>query len=201
VIVTKERVRSFESAAAFEAWLAKHHDSEPEVWLKVHKKGSGLASVTTAEALDVCLCWGWIDGLRKGLDEKSFLQRYTPRNPRGTWSKVNQDHVARLTEAGRMTPHGQREIDAAKRDGRWAAAYAPMRDATHENVPLDLRQAIAKNPRAQKLFVMLNGANLFSLTFRVNKLKTSEGRARQIDKLVKMLASGKTIQPMSRKKR
>ena len=168
---------------------------EPEVWVKVHKKSSGLASVTTAEALDVALCWGWIDGIRKGFDERSFLQRYCPRGPRSTWSQINRDHVARLTAAGRMTPHGQRQVDAAMADGRWDAAYAPIRSATKATVPSDLRAAIEANARARRTFQTLGRQNLFALAFRTNNMKTPAGRARKIAALVEMLARGETIVP------
>ena len=114
-------IKSFRTAAALEAWLARNHDRETELWIKVHKKDSGLASVTISEALDVMLCWGWIDGLRKSFDERSYLQRYTPRTKKSPWSDINKGHVARLTKAGRMCPPGQRQIDAAKADGRWDA--------------------------------------------------------------------------------
>src|SRR5687768_5689116 len=114
VIPDPRRSKTFASEAAFEAWLAAHHDREPEIWIKMHKKASGLPSVTPAQALEVVLCWGWIDGIRKGFDARSFLQRYTPRRPRSVWSQINREHVARLIAAGRMTPHGQRQIDAAK---------------------------------------------------------------------------------------
>src|SRR5688572_33413878 len=114
VVPDPRRIKTFADAAEFETWLAAHHDSEPEVWIKVHKKASGLASVTPAQALDVALCWGWIDGIRKRFDERSFLQRYTPRRLKSRWSQINREHVARLVAAGRMTAHGQRQIDAAK---------------------------------------------------------------------------------------
>ena len=155
VIPDPRRIKTFESEAAFEAWLAAHHDTEPEVWIKLHKKSSGLASVTVAQALDVVLCWGWIDGIRKGFDERSFLQRYTPRTRKSRWSQVNREHVARLVAAGRMTPHGQRQVDAAKADGRWDAAYAPMRATTVSTVPADLRTAIEANARAKRMFAAL----------------------------------------------
>jgi uncharacterized protein YdeI (YjbR/CyaY-like superfamily) len=149
--------------------------------------------VTTAQALDVALCWGWIDGLRKGFDERSFLQRYTPRRPRSPWSQINRDNVARLIAAGRMTPHGQRQIDAAKGDGRWDAAYAPIRAATAATLPADLRAAINRNPRAKKTFRTLNRFNLFALAFRTNAMKTPSGRARKIEALVAILARGEPI--------
>ena len=115
VIPDPRRIKSFRSASAFEAWMKANHAREPEIWVKIHKKDSGLPTVTAAEALDVALCWGWIDGLRKSFDERSFLQRYTPRRPRSLWSQINCDNVARLTAAGRMTPPGQRQVDAAWR--------------------------------------------------------------------------------------
>lgn len=196
VVPEPSRIQAFKTEAAFEKWLAAHHDKEPEIWLKVHKKGSGLASVTCAQALDICLCFGWIDAIRKGLDESSFLQRYVPRGKKSSWSQINRDHVARLSAAGRMTPHGQRQIDAAKADGRWDAAYAPMRSASVETVPADLRVAIEASPRAKRTFLKLDRANLFSLTYRVNALKTTAGRQRKIATLVEMLAKGETILPL-----
>jgi uncharacterized protein YdeI (YjbR/CyaY-like superfamily) len=168
---------------------------EPEVWIKVHKISSGLASVTPAQALDVALCWGWIDGIRKAFDERSFLQRYSPRGPRSTWSQINRGHVARLLAAGRMTPHGQRQVDAAKADGRWDAAYAPQRAMNVSTIPADLRAAIDASPRARKTFGTLNKQNLFSLVFRTNAMKTPAGRAGKIAALVAMLARGETIHP------
>ena len=195
VIPNPRTIKSFPTAEAFEAWLSKNHTRETEIWLKVHKKDSGLASVTCAQALDVALCWGWIDGLRKSFDERSFLQRYTPRRAKSFWSQVNRGHVARLTAAGRMTPHGQRQIDAAKADGRWAAAYAPIRSASAATVPADLRAAIEASPRARKTFRTLGKMNLFALTFRTNNMKTPAGRARKIAALVAMLARGERIVP------
>lgn len=195
VVPDPRRIRTFESEAAFEEWLAAHHDEEPEVWIKMHKKSSGLASVTAAQALDAALCWGWIDGIRKGFDDRSFLQRYTPRRPKSIWSQINREHVARLVAAGRMTPHGQRQIDAAKADGRWDAAYAPIRAADQSTVPADLRAAIAANARARRTFRALSRMNLFALAFRTNAMKTPAGRARKIAALVAMLARGETIVP------
>ena len=197
VVPDPRRIKTFANAAAFESWLAAHHDTEPEVWIKVHKKSSGLASVTPAEALDVALCWGWIDAIRKGLDERSFLQRYTPRGRRSRWSQVNRENVERLVAAGRMTPHGQREVDAAKADGRWDEAYAPIRATTAATIPDDLRAAIEANPRARKTFATLNKVNLFALAFRTSAMKTPAGRARKIETLVAMLARGETIVPIA----
>jgi uncharacterized protein YdeI (YjbR/CyaY-like superfamily) len=190
-----KRIRSFKDARAFEAWLSRNHRREPELWLKIHKKDSGLRSVTYAEALEVALCWGWIDGLRKRFDEHSFLQRYTPRKARSIWSQINRTHIARLTAAGRMTEHGQRQVDAARADGRWDAAYAPIRSASPDGVPLDLRQAIDANPKAKSTFASLDRMNLFALAFRTNSMKTPAGRARKIATLVEMLARGEVIVP------
>jgi uncharacterized protein YdeI (YjbR/CyaY-like superfamily) len=195
VIPDPSRIRSFRTAAAFERWLAKNHDREPEIWLRIFKKDSGRPTVTAAQALEVVLCWGWIDGLRKSHDEQSFLQRYTPRTRKSLWSQVNRDHVARLTAAGRMTAHGQRQIDAAKADGRWDAAYAPIRSASVESIPPDLRAAIDASPRARKTFATLGKMNLFALAFRTNNMKTAAGRARKIAELVAMLERGDRIVP------
>lgn len=199
IIPNPRKIKSFRTGEAFAAWLAVNYDRETEVWLKIHKKGSGLPSVTPAEALDVVLCWGWIDGLRKGFDERSFLQRYTPRTAKSVWSQINREHVARLTAAGRMTPHGQKQVDAAKADGRWDAAYAPMRSASPDTIPADLRAAIEASPRARKVFWTLGRQNLFALAFRTNNMKTQAGRARKIATLVAMLERGETILPESRK--
>jgi uncharacterized protein YdeI (YjbR/CyaY-like superfamily) len=195
VVPDQKRIQSFETPKALESWLRKHHSREPELWLKVHKKDSGLRSVTCAEALDVMLCFGWIDGLRKSFDEKSFLQRYTPRRARSLWSQINREHVARLTRAGRMTVFGQKQIDAAKADGRWGAAYAPIRSTSADTIPKDLRAAIQANPRARKVFKTLTRVNIFALVFRTNNMKTAAGRARKIEALVTMLARGATIVP------
>ena len=201
VVPDSKSIKTFRTAQAFETWMRANHDRAPEVWLKVHKKGSGLASVTTAEALDVALCWGWIDGIRKSFDEQSFLQRYTPRRPRSIWSQVNRDNIARLTAAGRMTPHGQRQVDAAKADGRWDAAYAPIRSTSEDSIPADLRDAIEANARARRMFRTLGRMNLFALAFRTNNMKTAAGRARKIDALVAMLARGETIVPEPRQRK
>lgn len=191
----------FATAQELEAWMKKNHAKAPELWIKVHKKDSGLASITCPEALDVMLCWGWIDGLRRGLDDKSFLQRYTPRRAKSLWSQVNRDNVARLIKAGRMTPAGQQQIDLAKADGRWGKAYAPIRATSADNLPPDLIRAIKANRRALATFKLLGKQNLFALVFRTNNMKTPEGRARKIAALVAMLARGETIVPQKLKAR
>jgi uncharacterized protein YdeI (YjbR/CyaY-like superfamily) len=189
---------TFRTQAAFESWMRKNHDRQNEVWVRIYRKSSGVRSITIAEALDVALCWGWIDGIRKPVDERSYVQRYTPRRAKSIWSQINREHVARLTKAGRMTPHGQRQVDAAKADGRWDAAYAPMRSALGENFPDDLRKAIAASPRAQKTFQSLGRRNLYALVFRTTSMKTAAGRAKKIGTLVKMLERGETIHPERR---
>ena len=199
--VDSKRIKTFRNQKAFETWLRANHASESELWLKIHKKGSGLPSVTNDEAIDSALCWGWIDGLRKGFDEQSFLQRFTPRRPKSVWSQINRDRIARLIKAGRMTPHGQRQVDAAKADGRWEAAYAPIRNATESTIPDDLLRAIEANRRALKTFQSLNRMNLFALAFRTNNMKTPAGRARKIATLVAMLARGELIVPQKAKKK
>jgi uncharacterized protein YdeI (YjbR/CyaY-like superfamily) len=198
IVPDSKRIKTFRTSAAFAAWMSANHDKQPELWLKIHKKASGLPTVTAAEALDVALCWGWIDAIRKSFDDRSFLQRYCPRGGKSMWSQINRDNVERLTAAGRMTPHGQRHVDAAKTDGRWDAAYAPIRSATQATVPADLRAAIDANPRARKTFKTLGRLNLFALAFRTNHMKTPAGRARKIASLVDMLARGETIVPERR---
>jgi uncharacterized protein YdeI (YjbR/CyaY-like superfamily) len=188
-----KKIQSFESEAAFATWLSKNHDKETELWLKLHKKSSGLASVTNSEAIDVALCWGWIDGVRLPLDERSFLQRFSPRRDKSVWSQLNRERVARLTKAGRMTRHGQRHIDAAKSDGRWQSAYAPSANLSVDTLPDDLRAAIAKNAHARKNLGTLGRADLFSLHFRTTKMKTPQGRAKKIAELVAKLARGEPI--------
>jgi len=165
------------------------------LWLRIHKKDSRVPSVTYAQALDVALCWGWIDGIRKACDARSFLQRFTPRKTKSIWSQINRDHVARLTAAGRMTPHGQRQVDLARADGRWDAAYAPIRSVSVATIPEDLRAAIEANRAAHKTFRTLGRQNLFSLVFRTNRMKTAAGRAKKIAALVAMLERGETIVP------
>jgi uncharacterized protein YdeI (YjbR/CyaY-like superfamily) len=185
--------KAFKTEAAFEQWMRTHHAREPEVWLRLYKKSSGIATITAAQALDVALCWGWIDAIRKAFDEQSFLQRYTPRRQKSVWSQINRDHVARLTKAGRMTPHGQKHVDAAKADGRWEAAYGPMRGVTRETLPEDLLAAIEKNARAKKMLETLDKQNLFALAYRTGRMKTPAGRAKKIATLVATLARGQKI--------
>ena len=201
IVPNARSIKSFRTEAAFDAWMKANHARKREIWLRIYKKDSGRPTVTNAQALDVALCWGWIDGIRKALDKDSFLQRYTPRRPRSIWSQINREHVKRLTEAGRMTPHGQRQVDAAQADGRWNAAYAPIRSVSKDSLPADLRRAIDASPRALATFRTLGRQNLFALVFRTNNMKTPEGRAKKIAHLVAMLARGETIVPQRRRQR
>jgi uncharacterized protein YdeI (YjbR/CyaY-like superfamily) len=196
-----QRIKSFRSEAEFEQWLSKHHATETELWLKIYKKDSGTPSVTNVQAIDVALCWGWIDGLRKAFDESAFLQRFTPRKAKSVWSQINRDKVATLIASGRMTRHGMSHVDAAKADGRWDRAYAPSRSASAETLPEDLKAAIEANPKALETLKSLGRQNLFALAFRVGNMKTAAGRARKIQTLVEMLARGETIVPEPARKR
>ncbi|MCC6737185.1 MAG: YdeI/OmpD-associated family protein [Bauldia sp.] len=192
VHVDPSRVREFATADAFYDWLSRHHDSEPELWIRIHKLASGLPSITPKEAIDVVLCWGWIDGIRKGLDETSFLQRYTPRGRKSVWSQINVDNVARLVREGRMTGHGLAHVDAAKADGRWDRAYGAGRQLA---IPADLHAAIDVEPKAKEMLAKLTEQNRFALAFRVHNMKTPAGRAKKIAAFVEMLARGETIYP------
>ncbi|RZJ13260.1 MAG: hypothetical protein EOP39_01570 [Rubrivivax sp.] len=195
VIVNPEKVREFASEQSFYDWLAEHHAGETEVWIKIHKIASGRPSITSKQAIDVVLCWGWIDGIRKGLDEHSFLQRYTPRRARSVWSQINVANVARLIEAGRMTPHGLKEVEAARADGRWDRAYA---SGQAMKIPDDLQAAIDAVPKARKMLATLTEQNRFALAFRVHNLKTEAGRQRKIAAFVEMLERGETIYPQKK---
>ncbi|HEU4535392.1 MAG TPA: YdeI/OmpD-associated family protein [Polyangiaceae bacterium] len=192
---TPATIRPFASAAAFEAWLAEHHATAAELWLQIYKKGSGTPTVTYAEALDVALCYGWIDGQKQTFDEASFLQRFTPRRARSKWSQVNTRHVERLAAAGRLRPPGLREIEAAKADGRWAEAYAP---ASQMTVPDDLLAAIEADPAALATFRALGKQNLYALGYRTRTAKKAETRERRIREFVAMLARGETLYPEPR---
>ena len=180
----------FRNAKAFEAWLKKHHASSDGLWLRIAKKGADQPSVSYAEAVEIALCWGWIDGQKKGLDEQHFLQRFTPRRPRSIWSKINVDKVAALIEAGRMQPAGQAQVDAARADGRWAQAYDGARTAT---VPEDLQAALDANPKARQFFATINASNRYAVTWRVQTAVKPETRAKRIAQLVEMLARGEVV--------
>ncbi len=190
--VDPSRVHEFADGDAFHAWLSQHHDREPEVWIKIHKVGSGLASITPKQAIDAVLCWGWIDGVRKSFDERSFLQRYTPRTPKSIWSQINVDNVARLIAEGRMTAHGLAEVEKAKADGRWARAYGSGKGMP---IPPALQTAIDASPKAKAMLAKLSAQNRFALAFRLHNLKTEAGRQKKIADFVAMLERGETIHP------
>ena len=185
-------VREFDSAEAFEAWLRETHATEPGVWVKLAKKGSGIPSVTYAEALDSALCYGWIDGQTRRVDERWYLQKFTPRRARSLWSKRNRDKVAALIEAGRMQPAGLAEIERAQADGRWDAAYDGPAKAT---VPDDLRRALDAEPAAAELFARLDGQNRYAILHRVQTAAKPETRERRIARFVEQLARGEKVDP------
>ncbi|NEA62826.1 YdeI/OmpD-associated family protein [Streptomyces sp. SID12488] len=182
----------FPSAEAFEAWLGENHTASPGIWLKLRKKGPGIDALNYAEALDVALCYGWIDGQKAAFDDQWWLQRFTPRRPRSKWSKVNCGKVAVLIEQGRMRPQGLAEIDRAKADGRWEAAYDSARTAT---VPDDLAAALSADPAAAASFETLDRQNRYAILYRIQEAKKAETRARRIEKYVAMLAKGEKLQP------
>ncbi|MFF4885227.1 YdeI family protein [Streptomyces nigra] len=183
---------AFESAEAFQAWLGEKHAVSPGIWLKLRKKAPGVVALDYAQALDVALCYGWIDGQKAALDDEWWLQRFGPRTARSRWSKINRDKVAALIDQGRMRPPGQAEIDRAKADGRWDAAYDSPRTAT---VPDDLAAALAAEPAAAEFFETLNRTNRFAIIYRVQDAKRPETRARRIEKYVTMLAKGEKPHP------
>ena len=180
----------FKSAKAFDAWLKKHHATSDGLWLKVAKKGADEPSVSYPEAVEIALCWGWIDGQKKGLDDQHFLQRFTPRRARSIWSKLNVDKVAALIEAGRIQPAGQAQIDAAKADGRWGKAYDSARTSS---VPDDLQAALEADPKAKAFFATISASNRYAVLWRVQTAVKPQTRARRIAKLVEMLGHGEVV--------
>jgi len=179
----------FDDAAAFEQWLLAHPEATG-VWLKIAKKGQDVVTVNYEQALDVALCHGWIDGLKRSFDACFFLQRFSPRRPKGLWSKINIGKAERLIAEGRMAAGGLREVVAAKADGRWEAAYD---SASKIEVPEDLAQALARLPKARSFFEQLDKTNRYAVLWRVQTAKKPETRASRIEKLVAMLARGEKI--------
>ncbi len=182
-------VLPFADATAWERWLVANSAAKG-LWLKIAKKNSGIATVTYDQALDVALCHGWIDGQKRSFDGDYFLQRFTPRRPKGLWSKINIGKVEGLIAGGRMRPGGQREIDAAKADGRWDAAYDGARNM---EVPPELAAALAKNTQARTFFEALDKTNRYSVCWRVQTAKKPETKAKRVETLVAMLARGEKI--------
>jgi uncharacterized protein YdeI (YjbR/CyaY-like superfamily) len=190
-----DHVLPFATSAAFEKWLAKQHSKASCVWIKYAKKGSGKASITWTEAVDVALCYGWIDGQSKSLDEHHYLQRFTPRRAASVWSKINRDRVARLIDGGRMQASGLAEVDRAKADGRWDAAYDSPKSA---GVPEDLERALAAYPKAKATFAKLDATNRYAVLHRLMLAKQTATRARRIKTYVSMLEAGKLLHPVPR---
>jgi uncharacterized protein YdeI (YjbR/CyaY-like superfamily) len=193
VKVDPTRVREFVDEESFSRWLAEHGATEAELWIRIFKVGSGRATITPTQAVDACLCWGWIDAVRKGLDDQSFLQRYCPRGKKSVWSQINVANVERLIAAGRMQPAGLAHVAAAKADGRWAQAY---RIAQRE-APPDLLAAIRAEPLAAAAYETLTSQNRFALTFRTQAMKTAAGRAKKIAEFVAMLKRGEAPHPQA----
>jgi uncharacterized protein YdeI (YjbR/CyaY-like superfamily) len=182
----------FASVAEWEAWLEDNYAVSEGVWIKMAKKGSGIESIRPADALDSALCFGWIDSRREALDERYFLQRYTPRRSRSKWSQTNREKIERLTAEGRMRPAGLAEVERAKVDGRWEAAYASPRSIT---VPEDLQRELDARPRARASFARLNSRNRYAILYRLHEAKKPETRARRLAKFVAMLEAGESPYP------
>jgi uncharacterized protein YdeI (YjbR/CyaY-like superfamily) len=187
-----EPVLFFASAEEWERWLADNHATSSGVRVKIAKKGKGVESVAYPEVLDIAISYGWIDGVRNALDDGHFLQRFTPRKARSKWSKINRDKATRMIESGQMKPAGMREVELAKGDGRWAAAYDSHSTAT---VPEDLQRALDANPPAREFFTTLNSQNRYAVLYRVQDAKRPETRARRIAQFVEMLARGEKLHP------
>lgn len=191
-MATDPPVKSFASQDAWERWLHQNHGNEEGIWLKVAKKSSGKRTVSVPEALEIALCYGWIDGQRKAFDGDYFLQRFTPRRRRSRWSKINRDSATALIERGRMRPPGLAEVERAKADGRWAAAY----DSPSKIQPTpELLAALEASPKAKALFEELDSQNRYAILYRVHDAKRADTRTRRIEKFVEMLSRGETPYP------
>jgi uncharacterized protein YdeI (YjbR/CyaY-like superfamily) len=188
--MSENPILPFASPAAWEAWLEEHHAASPGVWLKLAKKETGIPSITYAEALDVALCFGWIDGQKDKLDDQYWLQRFTPRRKQSKWSAVNRDKAVALVDAGRMRPAGLAKVEAAQADGRWDAAYASQSKMT---VPADFQAALDTNEAARTFFAQLNRVNRYAILYRIQNVKRAETRRKKIDQFVQMLAEGKHL--------
>ena len=182
----------FASQRDWANWLKTQHDQSAGVWLKLAKKDSGISSVTLAEALDIALCYGWIDGQRLSFDEKYYLQKYTPRRPKSIWSKINTEKVEQLIISGQMKPAGLKAIEAAKADGRWAQAYDSQKNIS---VPEDFQAALDKNRKAKAFFATLNSVNRYAILFRIHNAKKAETRSKRIQQFLEMLERNEKIYP------
>lgn len=183
-------VRLFEDAASWEAWLARHYAKSAGLWLRIAKAASSVKSVSYAEAVDVALCYGWIDGQKKAFDDATWLQKFTPRGKRSIWSKINREKVQRLVESGRVQSPGLEAVARAKSNGQWDAAYDSHRTA---GVPADFQRALDARPRARAFFATLNGANRYAILFRIQTAKKAETRAKKIEQFVGMLERHEVI--------
>jgi uncharacterized protein YdeI (YjbR/CyaY-like superfamily) len=183
-------VLAFASAQELEAWLEREHAASDGIWIKFAKKGSGVASVSYAEAVELGLCFGWIDSLTKSLDERFYVQKFTPRRAKSKWSRVNRDKVEELARQGRMRPAGLAEVERAKEDGRWAAAYA---SPANIEIPADLQQALDANPKAAEFFATLNKSNRYAIVYQLEDAKKPETRARRLDKFMGVLERGEKL--------
>jgi uncharacterized protein YdeI (YjbR/CyaY-like superfamily) len=180
----------FTSMAEFEAWMDANHADSDGIWMRIAKKGTGVATCSASQALDVALCFGWIDGQRKALDETYFLQKYTPRRARSRWSQINVGKVAALTREGKLRPAGLAEVERAKADGRWDAAYAGQRAM---EVPPDLQAALDAEPAVAEAFAALSSQNRYAILYRLFDAKRPETRARRLEQFVAMLRRGETL--------
>ena len=185
-------VKLFKSQKDWTTWLDKNHAKSSGVWLQIAKKTGKVKTVTYAEALEVALCYGWIDGQGKGLDESAWLQKFTPRGPRSIWSKINRKRALELIKSGRMKPAGLAAIDRAKKNGQWEAAYDSHRTAT---VPDDFQAALNQHPKAKAFFSTLDSGNRYAILFRLQTAKKAETRARRIEQFVRMLENHEKIHP------
>lgn len=182
----------FENQKKWETWLKKNHAESAGIWMRIAKKGAEISSVTYPDALDVALCYGWIDGQKKSYDDASFLQKFTPRRKKSIWSKINREKVEALIKSGRMQPPGLAAVESAKSDGRWEAAYDSHRSMT---VPDDFEAALAKNKKASAFFATLNSANRYAILFRIQTAKKEETRQRRIAQFVEMLERNEKLHP------
>jgi uncharacterized protein YdeI (YjbR/CyaY-like superfamily) len=180
----------FANAQEWEEWLGQNQTQFEGLWLKIAKKDSGIPTVSYLEALEVALCYGWIDGQKKSFDEKYFLQKFTPRRKNSVWSKTNRERVGRLTIEGKMQAAGTREVELAKADGRWDAAYDSQSNAT---VPEDFQSELDKNPAAKEFFDTLNSTNRYSILYRIQSAKKPETRRARIEKFIAMLLDKKKL--------
>lgn len=187
-------IRVFASQRAWAAWLEKNHATSKGIWIRHAKKDAALKSVSYMDAIEVALCYGWIDGQRKAYDAESFIQRFTPRGPRSIWSKINREKAEALIKARKMKPAGLAAVENAKANGRWAAAYDGQKTVT---MPPDLKAALDANPKAKAFYEALNSQNRYAILFRVLGVKRPETRAKNIEKFVAMCAAGKAIYPQA----